>query len=377
MKVCYLKNWLGTGGSSQLYLDLIKHTSDEAIEYTICHLEGCDEDTAEKFRAEGTRVVGFDFQSKFDPMGIWRMLRFFSNEDFDVLHTHLPYAQTLGRIIGRMTGHQNIISKQSSFPSNYHPITRSLEYITRPLDSKTVAASKGVQKAFTGDANFYQKGEQSRWCTIPNGLDVEDFNSKVQNANPSRIRQKWDIGDEEMVVLNIGRYIPAKSQKDLIYAMDLVTEKVPNTHLLLVGYGELESELRAQIRKLGLNDNITITGYTSSVEDYYAAADLFVLSSVLEGFGIVVIEAMASELPVIGTNIPAIEEIIDQNESGLLVSPESPSELSKAILKLLSSQRLRDELGVSGYERVQSKYNIESMSDNYIKLYSEIYDASY
>src|SRR5699024_7421472 len=100
MKVCFLINQLAPGGAPTLLLDIVRHTDDEDIDYTVCFIEG-ENTLASDLEAAGARVVDFGAEFKFDPRAIWRLARFFQREEFDILHTHLPYSQTLGRVFGR------------------------------------------------------------------------------------------------------------------------------------------------------------------------------------------------------------------------------------------------------------------------------------
>jgi glycosyltransferase involved in cell wall biosynthesis len=375
MKICYLKNWLGIGGNPEMYSSIVNNISNEEASITICYIEGAREKTVEEFREAGAQIRGFNARSKFDLIALFKILRFFRRQNFDIIHAHQPYAQSIGRIIGRISGTKNIIGSQSSFPTNYHPVTRILERWTRSLDSRTVAESKGVQEAFTGTSNYYEPGQDSQWCTIHNGIDVEKFNTQVGRANPENIKNKWGIEDVGNIVLSVGRYVPAKSQQDMVLAMEEVVREVPDSHLLMVGYGELKENLRHLIQQRGLSDKITLTGRTYSVHDYYAAADVFTISSVTEGFGIVVLEAMASKLPVVGTDIPALSEIIKHNETGFLVPPKSPKELSERIIRLLYSEDIRSEFAENGWQRVQNEFDIQRVAEEYLTMYQELVDS--
>lgn len=106
--ICFLINQLAPGGAPTLLLDIVTHT-DVDIQYTICFIEG-DDSLALDFRAAGARVVDFGAEFKFDPRALSRMARFFREEEFDVVHAHLPYAQTFGRVFGRLGGANRIVS---------------------------------------------------------------------------------------------------------------------------------------------------------------------------------------------------------------------------------------------------------------------------
>lgn len=369
MNVCLLVNQLAPGGAPTLLLNIVTHTSSEAnVEYTVCFIEG-DETLVPEFEEAGVRVVNFGADFKFDPRAIARMIRFFRTEEFDVLHAHLPYSQTLGRLFGRVCDVEHVVSTQHSAPNNYHPLTRFLERLTRPLDSRTIAVSKAVERLFTGEARAYEPGQTRQWCTIYNGIDTEAFGTEVRTSETDFLRNEWEIGDGP-VFLNVGRYFAGKSQRTLVEAMVHVLDEFPSAQLLIVGWGALENDLRAAVRKRDLDGSVHITGRGSPIHPYYRLADEFVLSSIRESFGIVLLEAMAAKLPVVATDVQGIPEVVDHGRTGLLVPPNDPKKLAEAMVEAL---RTDEPLGENGYERAATRFDIRTTTASHISLYRELY----
>jgi glycosyltransferase involved in cell wall biosynthesis len=370
MDVCLLINELAPAGAQTLLLDIVRHTDDRAgIDYTVCFIEG-DDDLAADFETEGARVVDFGAAFKFDPRALVRLARFFQREDFDVLHAHLPYAQTLGRVFGRLGGVEAIVSTQHSVPDSYHPITGLLERLTRPLDARTIAISKGVERGFTGTAREYEPGQRGQWCTIYNGVDVRGFNERVTSADVATLETRYGI-DDEPVFLHVGRYVPAKSQRDLIAAMERVVDTHPDARLLMVGWGPLEDELAAAIDDRDLAANVTLTGRVppADIHAYYALADVFVLASTEEGLGIAGLEAMAAELPVVATDVPGLCEIVTEGVTGLLVPPNAPDKLADAMVHAMTTD---EPYGANGYERAAATFDIRTATAAHHRLYEEL-----
>ncbi|WP_435078876.1 glycosyltransferase [Halococcus sp. AFM35] len=369
MHVCFLINQLAPGGAPTLLLDIVQQTDADDIDYTVCFIEG-DDDLVPDFRHAGARVVDFGAAFKFDPRALARMARFFAQEEFDILHTNLPYAQTLGRVFGRLGG-QTVISTQHSVAEHYHPITGLLERLTRPLDARTVAISAGVERSFTGAAHGYEPGMDGKWCTIYNGIDVSGFNERVRNADITALTANYGI-DDGPVFVSVGRYVPAKSQYDLIMAMESVLTTYPDAQLLLVGWGKCEDDLRAAVHERGLAANVTLTGRVppADIHCHYALADAFVIASQMEGLGIAGLEAMAAELPVVATTVPGLREIVGDGETGLLVPPNDPDALADAMVAVLQA----DGYGRRGYERAAEIFDIRTTAAAYRSLYSELTD---
>jgi glycosyltransferase involved in cell wall biosynthesis len=372
MKICFLINELAPAGAQTLLLDIVTHTdTDDNIEYTVCFIEG-DDSLVSDFETAGARVEDFGAEFKFDPRALWRMARFFQHEKFDILHAHLPYSQTLGRVFGRLGGAETIVSTQHSGPENYHPITRTLERVTRPLDSKTVAISNGVERGFTGSAHQYEPSQRGQWCTIYNGVDVTGFNERVTSADIASLKSQYGIEDEP-IFLNVGRYVPAKAQHDLITAMGHVVGEHPDAQLFIVGWGALEDELAAAIENHGLSANVTLTGRVphNEIHKWYALADVFISSSEKEGLGIAGLEAMAAELPVVATDVPGLREIVEDGTTGLLVPPNAPEQLAEAMIQTATTD---EPYGMNGYEYAATTFDIRKTVSSHVQLYHELVD---
>jgi glycosyltransferase involved in cell wall biosynthesis len=364
MKVCYLINQLAPGGAPTLLLDLVKNSPKE-ISHTVCFIEG-DDSLVPELRSAGVEIVDFDAQFKFDPRALYRMFKVFNNNEYDVLHAHLPYSQTLGRLCGTYGGCDSIISTQHNVPENYHPITRTLEYITRPLDSATVAVSEGVEEGFRGDSHQYDGTLDGQWCTIYNGIDVEKFRNEVSESDVNSVTEQWSLNDGP-IFLNIARYTPPKSQVDLVEAMETVVAELPESQLFIVGWGELENKLRTRVAEFGLEDHITISGRVPEVYPYFSLADVFVSSSVFEGLPISLIEASASSLPIVATDIRGVREVIDEGENGFLVPPNSPAELGDAMVRMVEEEI--SDYGKASLQKALDKFSIEETTDKYTNIY--------
>ena len=362
MKVCFLINGLGPAGAETLLLDIVRHTADEDIDYTVCFIEG--EDTlAPEFETAGVRVVDFGAGFKFDPRAIWRLARFFQREEFDVLHAHLPYSQTLGRVFGRLGGIEIVVSTQHDYPDRYHPLTRRLERLTRPLDGATVAVSQAVERAFTGGAHVWPD-RNGTWTTIYNGVDVRGFARRVEEADGRAIREKLGIDPAAPLFLTVGRYVPAKNQRTIIEAMVQVRSELPDAHLLLVGWGDLHEDLNAAAREHGIKDGVTVTGRADPVQPYYAAADAFVSASHSESFGLVLVEALAAGLPTVGPDVPGAREVLEQG-GGVAIPPDAPDELAAAMVRAVRNPSATDTAALEPFD-------IKRAVSSYRQLYEQL-----
>lgn len=366
LSVCHLIDDLSHGGAQVLLADIIEHSS-ASVDPTVCYI-GKRSQLHGRVEAAGADVYSLDGQFRFDPRPVDRLWRFFRDRSFDILHTHLVYAQLMGRIVGRAAGIKNIISTYHAVPGSYTSDRRMrvLEKATRPLDTVSVGVSEGVVKAFSDTWYFSQRGD---FRVINNGIDIDRFQQRIEGVDTQAWREHLGV-DDKFVFLNVGRLVPNKRQIDLLNAVDSFDGTSPKIHLIICGAGRLESDLRETVRKRGLDDDVTLAGHVDDIEAYYALADGYVNAAVHEGFGLTLVEAMSAGLPVITTTVPGAGDVAGDTAIG--VSPESPAELAKAMLSIATDADRRKELAVRGVERAMQNFDISTTAKQYCNLYTEI-----
>jgi glycosyltransferase involved in cell wall biosynthesis len=202
--------------------------------------------------------------------------------------------------------------------------------------------------------------------TIHYGLDPDKFCPNPDNAsNRSRSNETINFGI-------VARLTEQKGHSTLLEAFKSVHDTLPGASLTIVGDGPLELELRELTEQFNLTDVVSFEGYREDVATVLQGFDVFVHPSRWEGFGLVLLEAMASKLPVVATNVSAIPEIVDNEHTGLLVDPEKPDELSRAMVRLGQDKELRENFGQAGYHRVKEKFSVEEMIRKYDELYRRV-----
>lgn len=211
---------------------------------------------------------------------------------------------------------------------------------------------------YTGNTYLAIGVKESRMLVAHNGIDADRFTP----GDGSLARNQYGIGPEAPLVGIFGNLRPFKGHASLIQAMAIVQQDIPDAHLLVVGDGPLEDELRDLAAKLGLEKRVIFTGFQQNTTPLFRAIDLFVMASTEEPFGLVTIEAMACEKPVVGTNSGGTPEIVSQGETGLLVPHENPPELARAIVQLLKDRDRRSAMGLKGRSRVLELFTLSSRS---------------
>ncbi|MGE3152403.1 MAG: glycosyltransferase family 4 protein [Nitrospiraceae bacterium] len=199
---------------------------------------------------------------------------------------------------------------------------------------------------------------QKKLACIHNGVDPADY-GMVPAADRSAFRRSYGIPADVPVVVSVGRFVPYKGYRFLIQAAHRLVGRVPEIHWLLVGDGEERSGLERLSKDLGLERIVHFTGWLSRPQFALSAGDLFVLPSLGEHFGRVLLEAMAMRKAVVATNAGGVREIVKAGLTGVLVPPSDSQALAEAVQGLLANRSLADYLGINGRERVETYFTLD------------------
>ena len=235
---------------------------------------------------------------------------------------------------------------------------------------KFTLANADAVIAQTGDEKrIMQKTCDRDIMTLPSGIDLGRFS----NLSREESRSGLQIKEGEKVILFVGILFAVKGVKYLIQAMNVIRQQEPKARLMLVGDGEERQDLEKLTSSLNLVDSVTFVGKVSNekVLQYMAAADIFVLPSLSEGFPLVISEAMASGLPIVTTNVTGLSEIVHNGENGLLVESKNSIELAEKILLLLQDDELRRRISQNNKQRVKD-YTWDKVIDRLEEVYQKV-----
>lgn len=209
----------------------------------------------------------------------------------------------------------------------------------------------------------YPRSLQSIMVPIPNPIETLDVNKIAATNNKHR------------TLLNVGRLDEQKDQATLIKAFSKIAHNFPNWQLKIIGEGPLRPELEKLICSLGLQSRVCLPGVTTKIHQEYAAADIFVISSIYEAFGLVTAEAMSHGLPSVGfADCPGTNELISHNVSGILVQPGSNriNALADRLSALMADSALQEKLGDAGRDQIRQHLSTERICDQWEGMMQEI-----
>jgi sugar transferase (PEP-CTERM/EpsH1 system associated) len=290
------------------------------------------------------------------------LMNIFKNEEINIVHTHNFYTCLYGVIAAYMAKVPVIIHGEHGLVlQDKYRRKIVVKYLTNFADT-IVSVSNDLKRKIVRDVGI----KKNKIVLIENGIDIGKYDSRLSRADFYSIP---GIKKGDIVIGSVGRMIPVKDYKTLIFAFEKAVKRISKLKLLLVGDGPSKEELEILSEDLGVEDKFA--GTRNDVNKLYTRMDIFALSSLSEGMSNVVLEAMASKLPVLATEVGSNNELIDNGKTGYLVPVASPDELAKKICLLSSDLKNARKMGKAGYERIKARYSLAVMITKYEKLYSK------
>ncbi|MGB9980364.1 glycosyltransferase family 4 protein [Methanobacterium sp.] len=353
MKICMVGHFpphLG-GISSYTYLlsrELINR-GDEIYVLTYPHenisdIKGIPVFTAPTLNIKGLRGFIFSISATF------KLLRIIRKYKIDLIHAHYVMPPGLIAVICSMfSGTKTAITIHGSdiFVLTRKPLLRSMiKFILKRSDYVFVVSDSLKENVL----KLGIEGLENKLSITYNAVDVERFSPNKTSA----FKEEVNINSQKPVVLFVGNLVWQKGVEYLIRAKEFLKE---DAEIIIVGDGPLLEELKAIVEFEEI-EGIIFTGARNDIENIMPAADVVVVPSISESFGIVVLEAMASGKPVVATNVGGIPEVVNK-ETGILVNPEDPVGLAEAIDKILQNKELKENMGKTAREHVMKYASIK------------------
>ena len=322
---------------------------------------------AEELVESGIPVKILGMNSYHKPLFILTLAQLIRKEHVDILHTHGYFAGTFGRLAALLTRIPVIITHVHSTYYNYKKRNILIERFLAKFTDRIICISHAVQDFVVE----YEGIPKSKTILIYNAARVPESDesySELQNR-----RASFGFDKDDIVITIIASLTENKGHRILIDAFRHVFERHPEIRLMIVGDGPLRNELKTYVKKMEFTSEILFIGQTTEVFSLLRTADLCVLPSIeREGLGIALIEAMAASLPIVGTNLGGIPEVIEDKMNGLLVAPGDVHGLASAMEMFVRDKGLREQMGKMGRKLYEEKFTVTKMIQNVELLYDEL-----
>jgi glycosyltransferase involved in cell wall biosynthesis len=340
-KILHVITSLGIGGAENLLLSYLKNLNQNKFSFYVCCLRDKPDDLSYKV-SEFAQIINLKMKSKFNPTVVFRLLKVMKNIQPQIIHTHLfqpriytTFAHLLYNRAVLLTHKHSIVNPRK------HHIFMLIEMVAILFNKRIIAISDSVKKSLSK----YELIPKSKILVLTNSIDYRKFNEISKN--------KTYLIDKSIVIGTVGRIERVKGINYLLLAMKIILQQYPNARLEIIGDGSQLNELKSLAEKIGISNSVIFFGKLANPIPNYGRMDIFVLPSILEGFGLVLLEAMAAGIPVVATNVHGIKEVVVDGKSGILVPPKNPEAIANAVTRIIEDPQLRKDLVDEGFNRAR------------------------
>jgi len=362
INIAYLSNTGSIlGGGERSLLDMLSGLDKEKYRpLVICPEEGNLTQAVRNLKVE-VDIVGMKSLRIPHPFNFISSVRglagIFKERDISIVHANGSRCAVYGAVA----------CKLAKLPLIWHVrIMESdglLDRFLAAFSSRIVVNSNAVKE------RFHWLGDRNKLEVIYNGIDLARFRSSSKDG---KFEKEFGFVPGTRVVATVGRLDWYKAHQYFIHAAVIVKTKFPDIRFLIVGEGEQKTHLKNLADELGLGGDVVFAGQRTDIQKILNGIELFVLSSVSEGFGRVIVEAMACGKPVVAARAGGIVEIVEDGITGILVPPRDPETMARAITELLEDREKARKMGVAGRRRAERLFGIEKNIEKTGELYEKV-----
>ncbi|MDX2505572.1 MAG: glycosyltransferase family 4 protein [Gammaproteobacteria bacterium] len=305
----------------------------------------------------------FQASRRIDLACIINIRRYIKSENIDIIHTH-GYREDLYALLshtGRPICATNHLWKRSNLTLMLYAY---IDSIAMSQIDHIVAVSQPILEEMEASPFIDNK----KLSMISNGIDTKKFHPN----NTSTIRDELNINPDTILITAVSSLTSEKGHTYLLDALAQLKSKISDFHLLIIGDGSEQTSIEQQINSLDLSDQVTLLGRRSDINNIHAATDIYALPSLKEGLPMSLLEAMASGVCSVATNVGDISKCIDNNVTGVIVKPRDADALMCAIHTLCLDASIRDRIGRAAATLIQEKFSTETMAGKYNELYNQM-----
>jgi len=372
------------GGTEIQMLTLVRTLIEGEYQVATCCYYEFDEYVVDQFREAGAQVLLLKLDRSngyFGVKKIWELMRklvyCFDEYKPDIVHVQYLAPGLIPIVAARLARIPTIFATVHIAGNVvYGSKAKYLLRVAASMSTAFFCVSKGVEKFWFSDSYLFQPEEPDnsrKHFTIYNAIDVSKITEITCKVDRDELRNSLGIKDQ-LIIGIVGRLTRQKGQTILLDALTEVVNKFQAMMLFIVGDGPDKAELQEKANRLRLDKYIRWFGAFPQEEVFrlYAAMDVLVMPSLYEGFGLTAGEAMAAGLPVVGTRVDGLSEIIEDRVTGYLLPVGDSHELAKALIQILSNPEKRKTMGQKGKDRVQEVFSLQRFNSSMIAAYDEL-----
>ena len=358
----------GAGGIENGIVNLVNNLDPDRYRHTIVCLTNAGE-FAEKIHGGNSNLIELHKKDGNDWGLPFKLRRVFKNNGIDIVHLRGWPTLIEGIIGAKLAGVKKIIygfhGKTIQDISTRNRKRQFAEMIAVRFIDRVVTLSE----IMAADYAQYARIPTSKIQVIYNGVDTEKFNNK---SNIKKIRKELAINEDDFVIGSVGRLDPVKDFPTLIKAFSLFCMDIGSSKLIIVGEGPERATLEKLAKDVDVEEKTIFTGYRNDINKLMQAMNIYVQTSLYEGFSNTIVEAMAAGLPVVATDVGGNSVLIKSRTDNLLIEPANPTLLSSILLKLARNKATMSQIAKENRKTTESEFSITEMVNRYHNSYSNI-----
>jgi L-malate glycosyltransferase len=312
---------------------------------------------------EGLDLMPLAPKTEMDLSAAWRLARLIKRLTPDIVHAHDPHAVAMAGLALSMSTQPVKPPLVASRRVDFHLRQSAMSRWKYRQVERFICASEAIRRMLVADGV-----PEAKTVTVHEGIDV----ARVEAAPPAKLHEELFLPHGAPIVGNVAALVPHKGQRHLVEAAALVVRQVPDARFVIAGEGELRPSLERVIKDRRLEKHVLLAGFRPDVLSLHQAFDIFVMSSVTEGLGTSLLDAMAASKPIVATSTGGIPEVVADGVNGYLVPPRDHEAMASAIVRLLRDAELRRRLGAGGLTRVREQFSAERMVERTLSEYEQL-----
>ena len=365
IKLMHIVFSLDTGGLEKLIPELVKRVDSNRFDCSVCCLtkKGA---LSQELTELGARLFYLNKKEGVDYLLPFRLKRLLRKEKVDIVHTHDNSTVLYGTIAAKLARIPLVVNTEHGGVYFETGRKRLMNRFLWGLNDKVVCVSEQLRE------DLLKMGlSDTKSTVISNGINFNKFDIEL---NIEAKRRELGFNKADFIICAVGRLSREKNQEMLINAAKSILEEIPQAKFLIVGDGPLKNSLQSAVHSQQLEKYVEFLGNREDVPEILKISDCFVLTSNYESFGLVILEAMNSGVPVIATNAGGVSSIVINNENGFLIPKEDVAALGEAVLRIKKDLPFAKSLALKAKELMRLRYDIDKMVNSYEKLYFHGYN---
>jgi glycosyltransferase involved in cell wall biosynthesis len=379
VKVLHLDISTEWRGGQQQVLYLTRGLEERGVVSVVATTQGSP--LAQRLRRQDLPVLELPATPIFAPKLGRALQHILADRTWHILHAHTAHAHTLGFLAFRVPPPRSfhrpsfVVARRVDFVPSRDPLTR-LKYTN--AGQTIVCVSEAIRRVLLAygvapdSLRVVPSGVQLPGTSQPGDPLPSELDPQRSQQERLDLRAELGVPSDALLLGNIAQMVEHKGQRYLLEAMPIIRRAVPSAHLVILGNGELEKDLRRRAAQLSLDGSVTFAGFRPDAARYLPALDLFVLSSVEEGLGTSTLDAQAAGVPVVVTRAGGSPEAVLDGETGLLAEPADAEALASQAIVLLNDQPRRVRMGIAGRRHVADAFSADRTVDMTLAIYREL-----